>query len=78
MMSLLIILTHLYNTLQKNIDSQSTNAFRDNSKNKRTVIGRSSPDVLPMGGRLKKPSIDVGNVVKDLNTCMKEIDILFF
>ncbi|XP_021308249.1 uncharacterized protein LOC8077503 isoform X2 [Sorghum bicolor] len=58
MMSLLIILTHLYNTLQKNIDSQSTNAFRDNSKNKRTVIGRSSPDVLPMGGRLKKPSID--------------------
>jgi hypothetical protein len=31
-----------------------------------------------MGGRLKKPSIDVGNVVKDLNTCMKEIDILFF
>ncbi|KAG0546414.1 hypothetical protein BDA96_02G445300 [Sorghum bicolor] len=50
------------NDVLKNIDSQSTNAFRDNSKNKRTVIGRSSPDVLPMGGRLKKPSIDVGNV----------------
>lgn len=51
----------------ENIASQSTNSCSDNSKNKRTVIGRS-----------KKPSTELGNVVKDLNTCMKEIEILFF
>ena len=51
----------------ENIASQSTNSCSDNSKNKRTVIGMS-----------KKPSTDLGNVVKDLNTCMKEIEILFF
>ena len=42
------------------------------------MIGRSSLDVLPVDGDLKKPYTDVSNVVRDINTSMKEVDIFFF
>lgn len=62
----------------ENIASKSTKSCSDNSKTKRTVIGGSSPDVLPMDRSSKKSSTDVCNMVKDLNSCMKRIEILFF
>ncbi|KAL6645676.1 hypothetical protein ACP70R_017284 [Stipagrostis hirtigluma subsp. patula] len=37
----------------------------------------SSVAALPMNGKSKEPFRDVRNVVKDLNSCMKEVEILF-
>ncbi|TKW36621.1 hypothetical protein SEVIR_2G452000v4 [Setaria viridis] len=62
----------------ENIASQSTDSRNRNSKNKMTMTGRSSLDVLPVDVELKKPYTDVGNVVRDINSCMKKVEILFF
>ncbi|CAN6289604.1 unnamed protein product [Urochloa humidicola] len=37
----------------------------------------SSTAALPMNGKSKEPFRDVRNVVRDLNSCMKEIEVLF-
>ncbi|RLN33015.1 uncharacterized protein C2845_PM03G16870 [Panicum miliaceum] len=62
----------------ENIASQNADSRNQNNKKKRTMIGRSSMDVLPVDGELKEPYTDVSNVVRDINTCMIEVEIFFF
>jgi hypothetical protein len=39
------------------------------------MTGRSSLDVLLVDGELKKPYNDVSNVARDINSCMKKVEI---
>jgi hypothetical protein len=62
MMCLLLVLTQ-------------TNSRNGNSENEMAMTGRSSLDVLLVDGELKKPYNDVSNVARDINSCMKNVEI---